>query len=938
MTNPPLDSMEPFAHLLPLRSVIVTLQFTHEVHMGILHHVPLQGWVRNLCGSPANFGQGIIVEPLENQHHHYQPEYFYRFKVTATTLGLPILEHLITQLQRLPESAKHIKKSGLLHQNVTLCAIHDAYNGAPYEAITEHTLFGLPQLAQQIEQVENAHTLSVQFITPAQFKLRKDAKGTQRYCRNKQDMSWALFSQRVSDACITLIQNHTQIRHTRPQWPDAEISQIKAIWLENRYGGNGKTTKFSGGLLTQFTVTLDSPLTRMQWAQLLIGQHLGIGQSRAFGCGIYNVCAHSDNGSLHQLAPPRPSAGHSLLDLSFTEDNLNAALHHNQKKHGIPQPTIDEIREKAGFDLLNIKQGNYTPPPLTPVDIAKPNGEIRKLSVPPLQDRILQRCAAKTLSDIYESHWIKNSYGYRPGRSRLNAKEEINRLVQEGYEWIVEADVKAFFDSVSWEELTKRLELLFPNEPLDAMIMKWITAGKETQEGTVEPRTSGLPQGAPISPLIANLILDDFDADMHELGYQLVRFADDFVLLFKKEEQAHEALEHVHQSLNEHNLYLHPTKTKVVHKSKGFHFLGYLFIDGYAIETSKASEQEKPLELRPNIPDTPPHTLPNNTLGERQHQGTILIICGETTVLNCHQNKLQTTQDETQHTYNWQSLEAIVLLGNHPITTPALVKAMENQVPIYFLSQQGEYQGVATDGLPREGAALWLLQAQRSQNQHFSLQNSKELVQSRMSGIHSVIYRRDKQWHGLIQIDKYKQKAHNAEDIKTLRGYEGQAAKLLWQFLKETLGNEWAFTGRNRRPPKDPVNAMLSLGYTFLHNLCDAAVRVAGLCPTHGVYHQPRGKHSALASDMQEPFRMVVERTVLTLINRRQIKPDDFQITPEFCNMSSEARKTLLTAIMQELTQPRSNHKTRLLDDIFSQPIRLNQSIRQQANFRAWRP
>ncbi|GAL06229.1 retron-type RNA-directed DNA polymerase [Photobacterium aphoticum] len=209
------------------------------------------------------------------------------------------------------------------------------------------------------------------------------------------------------------------------------------------------------------------------------------------------------------------------------------------------------------------------------VDIDKDDGGTRTLSIPPWQDRVLQKAVASLLNEAFDPLWKHQSYGYRKGRSRFNAKDAINDAIRQGYEWALESDVDSFFDSVCWTNLAARLHLLFPSDPLVPVIMNWVKAPIRTPDGDEIPRTQGLPQGSPLSPLLANLILDDFDGDMLALDYQLVRYADDFVLLFTSQQQAQQALPHVIASLNEHGLTLKARKTHIVEAKKGFRYLAF---------------------------------------------------------------------------------------------------------------------------------------------------------------------------------------------------------------------------------------------------------------------------------------------------------------------------------------------------------------------------
>ncbi|MEC8482832.1 MAG: CRISPR-associated endonuclease Cas1, partial [Pseudomonadota bacterium] len=200
-----------------------------------------------------------------------------------------------------------------------------------------------------------------------------------------------------------------------------------------------------------------------------------------------------------------------------------------------------------------------------------------------------------------------------------------------------------------------------------------------------------------------------------------------------------------------------------------------------------------------------------------------------------------------------------------------------------------------------------------------------------------VIQRRETNAPELDALIRLSKQIQRAENLDQLRGFEGQASKQLWAFFKRYLEPEWQFTGRNRRPPKDPVNALLSLGYSFLYGLVDSLNRAVGLYPWQAALHQKHGYHHTLASDLMEPFRYLVERMVLTLINKGQVKLDDFADTEQGCQMSSEARKTLLHELLVQLTYT-SKQQDSLLNQIRNQAYRLAISCKTQQTFHAWSP
>ena len=180
------------------------------------------------------------------------------------------------------------------------------------------------------------------------------------------------------------------------------------------------------------------------------------------------------------------------------------------------------------------------------------------------------------------------------------------------------------------------------------------------------------------------------------------------------------------------------------------------------------------------------------------------------------------------------------------------------------------------------------------------------MVRARLRNVAAIAVRFG--WEGAaelaVELRSLARETDNKSSFDALRGLEGQGAARAWASLAASLPEEWGFSGRARRPPPDPVNAMLSFGYTLLHNHCATALVEAGLDPRIGLYHEQHGAHFALASDLQEEMRHLVESLVWTLVRRRQLTPDDFGPSPDGSYpalLRPEGRRTFLHAFEQRL-------------------------------------
>ena len=219
---------------------------------------------------------------------------------------------------------------------------------------------------------------------------------------------------------------------------------------------------------------------------------------------------------------------------------------------GIDSITVDKF-EIDLFENLTCIQNElenqaYKPDPLLRFYVDKEDGEKRPLSVPTVRDRVAQSAVLIVLEPLFEQEFEDVSFGYRPNKSRHNAIFQIGRWRDEGFTWVVDADIDSYFDEVDHDILINRLREIVSDEYLIKLITLWITSPIYDKNGVIIP-PKGLPQGSVISPLLANLYLDRFDEAME--NYKLVRYADDFLVLCKTKAKAEEALEFVKNTLSD---------------------------------------------------------------------------------------------------------------------------------------------------------------------------------------------------------------------------------------------------------------------------------------------------------------------------------------------------------------------------------------------------
>ena len=286
-----------------------------------------------------------------------------------------------------------------------------------------------------------------------------------------------------------------------------------------------------------------------------------------------------------------------LLERVLEASNLNAAWKRVKANRGAPGIDGMSIGEFPGFARAHMerlkeqmREGRYRPAAVRRVWIPKPNGEERPLGIPTVLDRAVQQALAQILGPIFDADFSEESYGFRPGRRACDAVERIGEHSQRGYRWGVECDLKSFFDVVSHDLLMRRIGLKVRDKRVLRLIGKYLRAGVRLEDGTTEKPPRGVPQGGPLSPLLANIMLDPLDKLIEEMGLPFVRYADDFLVLAKSKSEAQAALvelkRHVEGKLK---LLINEDKTRVAPLGE-CEFLGFV-VRGKRIRISEKSRQ-----------------------------------------------------------------------------------------------------------------------------------------------------------------------------------------------------------------------------------------------------------------------------------------------------------------------------------------------------------
>ncbi|MEL7039248.1 MAG: group II intron reverse transcriptase/maturase [Cyanobacteria bacterium J06592_8] len=291
----------------------------------------------------------------------------------------------------------------------------------------------------------------------------------------------------------------------------------------------------------------------------------------------------------------------NFIEQFLSQDNFQRAYEKVALKRGCAgtdEQTIDDFSQNLSLNLTQLRnqvaEGSYQPQPCKQVFIPKLREKWRELKIPTVRDRIVQQALLNVLAPIAERQFSRVSFAYRPNRSYLDAVQEVIRWRDRGFHWVLDADIVEYFDQINHAILLREVRNFIDYPGILCLIKAWISVGISTNKGVLSAE-KGIPQGAVISPLLANIYLNDFDHRFSQIdSLKLIRYADDFLILARTEWEISEAYSRVEKSLHSLALELHSRKTQITHFERGFRFLGHGFLEQaiFPLESASSSQSE----------------------------------------------------------------------------------------------------------------------------------------------------------------------------------------------------------------------------------------------------------------------------------------------------------------------------------------------------------
>jgi CRISPR-associated protein Cas1 len=884
-------------------------------------------------------GLDVLLYPAESGFINYHQNDLYNF-------GLTLLGSNPINIPDLKSSLEEIFKEAIpLGKNAENGDISSFFSLSEISEI--EVIKSLPEnLSDEIE---------LRFLTPLRHSRRKKEKGKSFFDPSYFDAGYFLERLYYRAKDLAAYFNIKLQINTAPQIPACRIIYKNLMWVD--VPSQNETL---GGVIgsVKFSAELDGFWPNLLW----LGQYIHAGRNSSFGFGKYYIescpvkipVVHPVENFLQR------SAGLANIKEAYGLIHKTTAVSNNFKEEEFEKDIENNIRILS----TNTLQSKYVPSHLIGCNVPKKSGGTRALAVPEFRDRLLQKAVNNIIMPSIDRLLEDSSFAYRKGISRISAAKTILKATQNGFKFAVKTDIESFFDNVDWNILFSKLDVLFHNDPLLKILEEWVRQ-PVFFDGRVIIRDRGLPQGAVISPALANLYLDEFD-ELLEENFKLVRYADDILILCRSKAEIENAIEAARNALEKLHLELNKGKTKIENFDHGFQYLGFLFnkstyenlqgkietvLQGSAqlnneVKTKKPEievvhEDDKKLfagkieipgdafnknwlmqiepneikpagqikkSYKPQINKIAGSRLPG-ICGDAKRNNFPLYVNGATHAVRFEGDTLVIKDTENpkgeERKFPFEQILSLVFMGTVKISFAAVVKLNLNRIPVYFTNFNGKlYLSIPFEP---KNYKYWLRQQSLAENEEFSLEFAKKIVAAKIHNCVSLLSKKEQDGNGISgQLNSFIEAAKGCTSIDVLRGIEGKASAVYFEAYGKLLQAEWKFDGRVKHPPKDPINCMLSICYMVLFNHIATALQIAGLNPDIGFYHISRGRYPALASDLVEEFRFIAESRILYIINRNIIKPADFTFNVDGkypCSMNNDARIKLIRQMEQRLNE-----------------------------------
>lgn len=805
-------------------------------------------------GEGAAVPDGLLLDAPEQCRVHLARGEPYAFGFTLLDDDPASASRRVATLVRGLERVGAARKPAAwgLRGNFEVVAVEDLVAAAPWTAAGPLRAVPADLLAREVDALAGRNLLTLRFLSPLRTRVRPEgAPADVRYADGRAfraDRFVSRVRHRLEDLAMLPPRDEDARR------ADVEVVENRLVWLDLPYGSPARR-KVLGGAVGRLRLRVDGVEARRA---LVLGQHVRVGEGTRFGFGRYRI---------EELGPePFPATrAVPLLDAIVRDDLVDRAA----VRHDLPG---GRLRAAAG-ELL---AGRWTPGAPARVPLRTPGRRTRTLSIPPQTDRALQRVVHDGLAPALDRLFETSSFAYRRGLGRARAAQRIAEAYARGYRFAVKSDFRRFFDTVDHRVLRDRLEAYLGDDAATAALFAWV-------ERAGPAPGLGLPTGSPLSPLLANVLLDAFDEEVARDGGLLVRYADDFVVLVKSRDEADRLYAEARDAAESLRLVLNDEKSCVLDLTEPFEFLGFRF-RREGTWTARAVDGVRPLDAL-GWEDAPAATpvegrirLPGEGEAAVPVPRAVAIVPPDVVSLSVSEGALVGTRadGEPAATVALDRVREVVVLGRPTIAGSALRALVERDVPLHVADGGGRSGASLLAAGTLENPEVVAAQVDAARDPVRTLAIARRLVERKLEGYAALAQATspDGRAATATALRDLRDRAREADALPSLRGVEGAAGAVWYARLPARLAPGHRFERRVAPSARDPVNILLNLGQMALHRLATSAVRAAGLLPSIGFLHAARSGHAALASDLQEPFRALVDRVVIE--GSHEIAPADF--------------------------------------------------------------
>ncbi|HMN95894.1 MAG TPA: CRISPR-associated endonuclease Cas1 [Phycisphaerales bacterium] len=752
-------------------------------------------------------------------------------------------------------------------------------------------------LERQVERARGHDLLTLRFTSPLRIQRPKDRREVGHSHVDQGFFDGFQFRRRLFERLSAL--------GMAPPDADRRTGAIDIVengltWIDLTYGGGADGRTALGGSSGRVVIRTRDPIVVRA---LVLGQYVHVGQNSRFGFGGYRI---EEVGA----DPFECARAVGLLELALRSSDVERAA----ELYDLPSGGLQKLRSAAAA-------GRHRAGPCVRVAIAKAEGldaPVRMLAIPPAPDRVLQKALHAALAPALDRFFEDSSIAYRRGLGRHRAARKLREAYERGYRFALHTDFAKFFDSIDHRILENRLLAYLNDVGTVHFIMEAVRAGSPREH-------CGIPTGSPLSPLLANLFLDQFDEEIAKTGALLVRYADDFVLLYRTEPEAQRAHAAAAAAADSLALSLNESKTRLVELGQPFEFLGFRFErrgSGGSWSATALHEPCRVEELGWRQADPRRRTLseavslPGETRQCALSARSVVLAGPGAASIDARDGELivRYGDDPGSVTFPLQRLGELVVLGRVAISARFLGSLASVGASCVVADSSGRHpvELVAGEGVP--SSELIAAQVDCSRDERWQLALSRRLISAKLEN-HAVLAesvacsptgRASKPMiaETADELRRLARSAAQIDSIESLLGVEGAGAARWYRLFGRLLPGWCDFVRRVAPDADDPGNVLLNLAHTWLHRHCAVALRAVGFAVGLGILHKPRSGFAALASDLHEPFRHVMDRAVLHVI--QGLRPDDFALarpeSPYRISLQPRALRKVMEGLAEAFT------------------------------------